>query len=645
MLGLIERIASFARQNEIALTLRLVNKAAAELLSSQEHKRVHASQPLPAHAYSSLPAETIQLLRFEQRRQLVCDAARSGSLQAVDGALAAMDLRPEGWLFMAAAGAPGLGPGLALALCRLLAARGWPMESAPASPHAPPGTLAAAAAAGNADVCEWLLAEGLCDWASKAVYAAAEGGHVSLVQRLLSLCPEQQKPSLYLGNFLIAAARGYELVALERLWDDWLGQRREQQQRQQQQEGQQEEVHDAGLAAGSMLGSDFMERRPDGFRCNFYASDIRLVLAAAAGSPTPCWLGKLDALLWRYYGAAGAARLAADRDALPRVLLAAMSAPDGLSRVRLLWEQRRWRQVETRGLKDMVAAAAAHGDAAAVRYLYEQPGAELQSVVARAGYDLVALAATHGHLQVLQLLASLGVRCSLFFFDRVVAAAAAGGHMHILRWMHEEPGLLSGEEVAGPGGAGAAHVGERGGGGGGGAAASTHHAGMLRANWVWRERVWPKAMEQGLLKGRVEVVRYAREQGAPLPPPVDAWILAARGQSVAVLEYLAECRLPVEEDPAEYGLPMTDASVYGPALAAGDRAVLRALARLGFRSVCGADAARLLVALLEDPGVPLSDLQWLLERQGGRGRAAAAAALLQPGPPDRQAASRWPQRP
>ncbi|PNW84316.1 hypothetical protein CHLRE_04g229422v5 [Chlamydomonas reinhardtii] len=109
------------------LTLRLLNKTIATVLSSPEHKRVRASQPLPAHAYSSLPAAAIQRGSTWQREELVRVAARSGSLEAVDAALAATCLSKclsnGDWLLGAAAEAPG--PGVALALCQQLAARGW----------------------------------------------------------------------------------------------------------------------------------------------------------------------------------------------------------------------------------------------------------------------------------------------------------------------------------------------------------------------------------------------------------------------------------------------------------------------------------------------------------------------------------------
>ena len=445
----LERIASFAPQNEMPLTLRLLNKTIATVLSSPEHKRVRASQPLPAHAYSSLPAAAIQRGSTWQREELVRVAARSGSLEAVDAALAATCLSKclsnGDWLLGAAAEAPG--PGVALALCQQLAARGWLVKwGAYRTP------LHTAAAAGNADVCQWLqLGQlGILHYDVDAVYAAAEAGHAALAAGLLSLCPDDNKRYSPANRLLEAAARGYGVVDFTGLWKECVNgtwedlQRQQQQEQQLAQQGQQQE------------NNCFSVWCPNGLKLRASASELasplgpaglKGILAAAAGSPTPCWLDKLDMLLQLPSGSdeaasvaaasAVAAKLAARPDLLSDVLAGAMSAPDGLARVRLLWEQRGWRLAEGSALEAAVAAAGKRGDTAAISYLFDNLGAQV-ALASEQGHsvpDVLRKAVFGGQLPVLQLLASRGVRCSGRAFAGLAGCAVLDGHTHILDYL------------------------------------------------------------------------------------------------------------------------------------------------------------------------------------------------------------------
>eukprot|EP00198_Chlamydomonas_reinhardtii_P008463 XP_001697800.1 predicted protein [Chlamydomonas reinhardtii] len=332
-----------------------------ELLS--KHRLVKALEPLPAHALCRLhPAELQQLQNrsASELRQLVCAAAATGSLEAVDAALEATQLSPGAWLVSAAAGAEGLRPGVALALCKRLCARGCPVEQDPDHVYIPCSTLRHAAKAGNADVCEWLLARGRCRWLAEAVYDAAAAGHVGLVRVLLARCPGERKHMLDAGRLLVSAAGGYPLPALEELYNHWLGTRRAQLQGQGQQGQGQAAPHEP--AAPVDFGPAFDEEAPDGFHCFVSSSDFESVLAAAAGSPTACWLGKLDALLQWHCGEAGPGLLARSPSVLDHVFVAAMSKPDGLSR-----------GCTSKAYDQLVKAAAERGHVDIVRWLIEQP--------------------------------------------------------------------------------------------------------------------------------------------------------------------------------------------------------------------------------------------------------------------------------
>ena len=446
----LERIASFAPQNEMPLTLRLLNKTIATVLSSPEHKRVRASQPLPAHAYSSLPAAAIQRGSTWQREELVRVAARSGSLEAVDAALAATCLSKclsnGDWLLGAAAEAPG--PGVALALCQQLAARGWLVVDWDTCRN----PLRTAAAASNADVCQWLhLGQlGTQRFGVGAVYAAAEAGHAALAAGLLSLCPDDKKRHSPANSLLEAAARGYGVADFTGFWKECVNGTWEDLQRQQQQEQQ------LAQQGQQQMNDCFSVRCPNGLDLRASASELasplgpaglKGILAAAAGSPTPCWLDKLDMLLQLPSGSdeaasvaaasAVAAKLAARPDLLSDVLAGAMSAPDGLARVRLLWEQRGWRLAEGSALEAAVAAAGKRGDTAAISYLFDNLGAQV-ALASEQGHsvpDVLRKAVFGGQLPVLQLLASRGVRCSGRAFAGLAGCAVLDGHTHILDYL------------------------------------------------------------------------------------------------------------------------------------------------------------------------------------------------------------------
>ncbi|PNW82882.1 hypothetical protein CHLRE_06g298200v5 [Chlamydomonas reinhardtii] len=585
------------------MTLRLLNKATAQLLSA--HKVVRAAEPLPVHEYARVPQPLVHRSTLIQRKQIVCGAARGGSLEAVQAALKATGLCPDSWLFTAAAAAPG--PGVALALCEGLAAMGCPLHNRTFSTE--PSTLCSAAAAGNGDVCDWLLAGGRCAWGEAAAFAAARGGHADLAQRLLYLCPKDGRADCAAQELVVAAAHGCGVRDLERTYTYWLGGRAQQlqqwrlqlhQQPQQQPppaDGQPQQPHpmQAGNAAAGRFGPAYVEKRSDGFRCEVADAQFEAMLIAAAGSPTACWLEKLDVLLRRHCDEANA-QLASGRDndaLLVRLYEAAMQRPDGLDRVRAMWEQRRWRPSGGADLMRVVEAAARRGDVPALRYLLDTVGARTQlrwgEQCCMCAPLCLRAAAAAGSVEALQLLVgcygSLG--CCDFSLSCVLEDAAAEGHIGVVEWVLRE--------------------------------AAKPATGRAAAVACWRREGLPKflkrgaaevVMERGLLRGQTEVVRWALDHGvrATQGRGFVWWLVAARAGCVEVLRQLAEC-----------GCFKPGAEAYSGAL--GDRRTLRELSRL---RLGGSSACQGLLALLEDPDVPLSELRWLLEGD----REGAAAALL-----------------
>ncbi|PNW83596.1 hypothetical protein CHLRE_05g236350v5 [Chlamydomonas reinhardtii] len=589
---LVERIASFLPQNEVLLTLRLVDKTTAELLS--QHRLVKAWEPLPAHALCRLhPAELEQLRNrsASERRQLVCAVAATGSLEAVDAALEATQLTPGAWLVWAAARAEGLRPGVALALCKRLCARGCPVEGDPGYVYKWYPTLQHAAKAGNADVCEWLLARGRCRWLAEAVYNAAAAGHVGLVRVLLARCPGECKRMLRVGRLLASAAGGYPLPALEELYNHWLGTRRAQLRGRGQRQ--------AASRGPVNFGPAFDEEGPDGFHCSVSSSDFERVLAAAAGSPMACWLGKLDALLQWHCGDAGPGLLARSPSVLDHVFGAAMEQPDGLSRVRLMWEQRGWRPQD---LRPAAAAAAARGDMPGLRHLYGELGVTTETRQIE-WYDPCAplkAAAQAGHLSALQLLlCTYRQGCTSKAYDQLVKAAAERGHVDIVRWLIEQPAPLVVDMIM----------------------AEVPGADRERVEMSVRRSAARMALDTGVCGGRPEVVRCVLQLGMEGVAPgsrghrrsgSNSWTQAALSGSAATLQAMAEA-----------GYAVYHCDLYETA--APHLAVLRMLCRLRCR---GPGAHLALAALLEDPAVPLSELRWLLEGDddgavAGPSRAAA----------------------
>ncbi|GFR46540.1 hypothetical protein Agub_g8131 [Astrephomene gubernaculifera] len=136
---IILRITGFLSRNEIALSIRLVDKTCAALFHGLQYITVRLSEPSPPFAFEQhwgRPGAMRSLAR-QQRGQLLCLTARSGSI-----------------------------PNLAVAV-----------ESAGLLPIALEfeQVLESAAAAGHVDVCQWLLQKGCCNVETAIREAACAG--------------------------------------------------------------------------------------------------------------------------------------------------------------------------------------------------------------------------------------------------------------------------------------------------------------------------------------------------------------------------------------------------------------------------------------------------------------------------------------
>ncbi len=249
--------------------------------------------------------------------------------------------------------------------CRWLRA-----EGAPWTDTMQYSVLDAAAASGQGHMVDWLL-DNWCSWSDSAAGAAARGGHVALVQKLLAL--HEANPArrpVDPRKLLEGAAEGCSAAELKVLHDTWVHGRAE------LMEGAKEDV-----------------------------------VAAAAGSCTPDWRAKLEFLvLGRAY---------------PRTPLAykrAVAQPDALER--MVWLQRAgFPLTKANGSVNAVHFAALTGGVDALRYLLDNGG------VADAG--AASRAASRGNVDALRELHARG--CPIPSY--ALREAAEAGHLLTVSWL------------------------------------------------------------------------------------------------------------------------------------------------------------------------------------------------------------------
>ncbi|PNH01006.1 hypothetical protein TSOC_013128, partial [Tetrabaena socialis] len=199
----VHHFAGYLSGNELACTLRLVNKATAAQFRGPQYATVRLSLQVPHHAFAWRwgGGGATRSLTVRQRKQLPCLTARSGNIANLGVLLAQADpTNPlEGPVMVAAASAGQL------EVCRWPRQQGCPL---------PKDMFDAAARAGHKAVCEWLLDEGRLVHEG-AAFAAARGGHAGLMDWLLArTAGAQQRDDVHL---LIMVAAGCDLPALQRL--------------------------------------------------------------------------------------------------------------------------------------------------------------------------------------------------------------------------------------------------------------------------------------------------------------------------------------------------------------------------------------------------------------------------------------------
>ncbi|KAG2498161.1 hypothetical protein HYH03_003918 [Edaphochlamys debaryana] len=197
---LVLRIASFLPPNDVATSVRLVNKAAAAVL--HDRTTVLAYQPVPPHAVVAKwgqPGAT-RGLTLRLRRRLLCLAAASGSVPYLDALLALLGLPLLADVFESAVASGQL------EMCAYLRSRHCPWG---------PSVPEAAAAADMKSSLEWLRAN-RCPWSPRCASAALRAGHLQLAWWLMQLPPA----GVDAAGLLEGAAYGCALPELQRLHAD-----------------------------------------------------------------------------------------------------------------------------------------------------------------------------------------------------------------------------------------------------------------------------------------------------------------------------------------------------------------------------------------------------------------------------------------
>ncbi|PNH07469.1 hypothetical protein TSOC_006073, partial [Tetrabaena socialis] len=356
------------------------------------------SPPNEFHRKWGVPSAT-SALTYDKRKQLLCLIAASGSvanlMSAEEGA--GLLLREEVVEAAAAAGQREV--------CRWLVRQvGVPWGN----------SLDAAAGTGRQAMCNWLLAQGCKGDFMSAAIAAARGGHVSLMDWLLALLPDhsqlQASEHWPLLQLLGAVAEGCDLATLIRMH-------------------QQLTLGGGGLQLQRQEG----QQQANG-------GDAGKVVACAAGSLTPCWQAKVEWLLdlgypaipWNPFVPPGST--SGEARYCPDALLG-----------RLAWLRQRGFPVGRGQYESAASEAARAGNMAVLNTMFPRDGqAWGPDVEADEDYWIMlgqddslptSRAAAEGRVDVLELLSSRGFR-----MDRECMAdlAAYRGHVNVLMWMEEK---------------------------------------------------------------------------------------------------------------------------------------------------------------------------------------------------------------
>ncbi|GLC46021.1 hypothetical protein PLESTB_001027100 [Pleodorina starrii] len=535
--AIVERIAEFTSENEVACTLRLLNKFTAAVLRGRTKVRISKSSPSHAFARRWGAPGAMRPLTCKQRKALLRLTAATGSVANLQLALAAVGCTPTSEVFAAAAAAGHL------PVCEALLAAGCPwgpdvLDAAAraglresvswllrAGCPAGPQLLEAAAGAGHAELCEWLVSEVGLAWSAKAARAAARGGFTALFEHAVAelglpgagghaaaASTAAGGPGAVLGELLEGAAEGCDLATVMWLHRTWL-------------EPEEPDLAPQNAAAPGNNNNNNQQQQQGGV--NLLSRAARdAVMAAAAASPTPDWRAKVEWLRARGYPSPHSAciRVAA---------AAASSLPDAAAR--LGWLVQQGFRLQDRSV---AAALVSSRRVDLLGFLQEQPSASRL-------LNLVARKATEEKDGVESgFLRELVARGARLCGTRWLEAFASSGDVEAAEWLLE---TLGGKQS-----------GEGGGGGKGGngedevrltaavfaAGAGSSSGAMLR--WLrdrgceWNGSAFAAAADAGC----EEQMEWLAAAGCPFGDDGEPYVRAARNGDLATLRLLRRLGCP-----------------------------------------------------------------------------------------------------
>ncbi|GLC45461.1 hypothetical protein PLESTM_001738300 [Pleodorina starrii] len=395
--GILACIAHYLPANEVASTLRVIDKTTSQQFA--HHKTLRLSLSSPIHVFRERWGRpgAYRAMSRQQRLQLLCLTAASGSVANLEVALAnaGLDLRCE---LLEAAAAAGQ-----LDMCKVLRARGclWGRS------------VSAAAGAGHRHVCEWMLASG-CPFYWDNVCSAAMGGREDLMQWLLTDLLGRPNVDVDVDvclSLLGAATKCLSLAVLQLLWQQLMAGRHGSELQQQLERLDQEDWDD--------------------------------ILEEVAGSTTPDWQAKVE-----WLEGLGSPRKAS-------ACKSAVRAGNGDAVARLKWLRGRGYPLGAA----VANAAVEFGNLAALRFLVEQAGVRPTGnllpvmTAARRGHltvlqylhasglpvdtrSVAEEAARAGHLPLVAwAVEGLGV-APADGTDSLLDCAAESGNLELMVWLH-----------------------------------------------------------------------------------------------------------------------------------------------------------------------------------------------------------------
>ncbi|GLI64782.1 hypothetical protein VaNZ11_008186 [Volvox africanus] len=520
MPDILQSVAAFLPPNEIACTIRLVNKSAAEQFKHFVTTRL--SQSVPAHAFQhrwGFPAAT-RTLTYEQRTQLLCLTAASSSLVNLKLAIKSTGLLPQpkvlyaavkaghvhvcDWLIRSGCRCPLMEMGRAIGESGSKEIYSWAFGVIDLlddhSDHADPRSRSKRS---TPDRFSSYVRSNSHDRRIHAAWAAACAAACSgceeflrwLLQRLLEILQVSGRTLRALNpvDLLEGAAEGCGLATLQ-----WLHQQL------------------STLQLMSTPNRNQEQQLPLSLR------RVQRLLSAAARSRRPDWRAKLKWLeeLWQQQQ-----QQFNEGHGVPDVCQAVMSHPTEAAE-RLIWLQQRGYSVST---ETALVAACENGCMEAVQVLLSQ------GLSADAAMNPAAKAAVNGgHLTILQALHSYR---PLERADgaHMLELAVGGGHVNIVTWLVEVLGIGLrdgyGELLTK-------------------AASRSGRAEMIA--WL-RERSCPWSSEcisMAAKAGCEMAVKYLVDHGCSMPRSGAPYVLAIQNDDLAMLRCLR--RLSVPWDPKGY---------------------------------------------------------------------------------------------